>query len=293
MAATTRSGPSARTAAASRNALSAPPLNATITEPRPRRSSSSAASRVVRRCSASQPGNVDEVVEHGVRAGVEQLLAGAAAGEHRDAGGAGGQGALDVVDVVADVDRHALAAEHVGLADPPHLALEVVEVEPEVVDVQAGVGGELPGDDDDPAAVPAYVGDGLGGARAAAARRRSRGRGRAPGTGRPPGRSARPVATAPASGRAAGRGGRSSPPRRTRRRAPRPAGVRTAPNPGVVSIRVMSRSKPTTSGASVGVGCMRPSLGNPLIGDELPATMAGLCRISSDEVHGADGFRQR
>ena len=53
---------------------------------------------------------------------------------------AGGQRALDVVDVVADVDRGALAAEHVGLADAPDLALEVVDVEGEVVDVQLGVG---------------------------------------------------------------------------------------------------------------------------------------------------------
>ena len=121
-----------------------------------------------------------QVVEDDVGAGVEQLLAGAAAGEHRDAGRAGGQGALDVVDVVADVDRDALAAEHVGLADAPDLALEVVEVEPEVVDVQAGVRGELAGDDHDPAARGGVRRRRPRRRRRAAAPRRWRGRGRAP-----------------------------------------------------------------------------------------------------------------
>ena len=90
-----------------------------------------------------------------------QLLAGAAAGQHRDAQRAGGQRALDVVDVVADVDRGALAAQHVGLADAPHPALEVVDVEGEVVEVELRVGGVLAGDDHDPAAVPAYGGERL------------------------------------------------------------------------------------------------------------------------------------
>ena len=90
-----------------------------------------------------------------------QLLAGAAAGEHRDAERAGGQRALDVVDVVADVDRRALAAQHVGLADAPDPALEVVDVEGQVVEVELGVGGVLAGDHDDAAAVAAYGGDRL------------------------------------------------------------------------------------------------------------------------------------
>ena len=94
-------------------------------------------------------------------AGGDQLLAGAAAGEHRDADGAGGQRALDVVHVVADVDRGALAAQRVGLADAPHPALEVVDVEGQVVEVELGVGGVLAGDDHDAAGVPAYGGDRL------------------------------------------------------------------------------------------------------------------------------------
>ena len=114
-------------------------------------------------------GEVGEVVEDHVGAGRQQLLAGAAAGQHRDAERAGGERALDVVDVVADVDRGALAAQHVGLADAPHPALEVVDVEAEVVDVELGVGGVLAGDDHDPAAVAAYGRERLVGARRAPA----------------------------------------------------------------------------------------------------------------------------
>src|SRR3712207_7983005 len=44
---------------------------------------------------------------------------GAAAGQHADAGGAGGAGSLDVVHVVADEDRRPVLAEHGALADPP------------------------------------------------------------------------------------------------------------------------------------------------------------------------------
>ena len=89
-------------------------------------------------------------------AGREQLLAGAAAGQHRDADDARSQGALDVVDVVTDVDRGALPAERVGLADAPHPSLEVVDVEGEVVEVTLGVGRELAGHDQVAAAVAAY-----------------------------------------------------------------------------------------------------------------------------------------
>ena len=52
-----------------------------------------------------------EAVEHDMGAGREQLLAGAAAGEHGDADDAGSEGTFDVVDVVADVDRSALARQ--------------------------------------------------------------------------------------------------------------------------------------------------------------------------------------
>ena len=163
----------------------------------------------------------------------------------------GGQRALDVVDVVADVDRGALAAQHVGLADAPDPALEVVDVEPEVVEVELGVGGVLAGDDHDPAAVPAYGGERLGGAR-----RTRRGRDRVVGVERPE----------PVDRRADRVGGEVRREHQVERRAEpgrhlldgelhaelgaeRPA--RRA-KPGAVSISVMSRSKPTTSGASVG-----------------------------------------
>ena len=141
MAATTWSGPSARTAAASSNALSAPPLKATSTEPRSRRSLLEGGEADGRGGARRARPGTREVVEHDVGAGREQLLAGAAAGEHRDADGAGSQGAFDVVDVVADVDRGALAAQHVGLADAPDLALEVVDVERRGGRGAAGVAG--------------------------------------------------------------------------------------------------------------------------------------------------------
>ncbi len=106
-------------------------------------------------------GEVLERVEDDVGARVDQLVAGAAAGEHRDAHDAGGQRPLDVVHVVADVDRGALVPQHVGLADPPHLAGHQVDVEREVVDVAPGVGGELAGHQQRAAAVAAYGGERL------------------------------------------------------------------------------------------------------------------------------------
>ena len=188
-----------------------------------------------------------EAVEHDVGAGREQLLAGAAAGEHRDADDAGGQGALDVVDVVADVDRGALAAEHVGLADAPDRALEVVDVEAEVVDVALGVGRELAGHDHDrgrrggvrPRAPRAH--------RAAPAPEGSSGRRRARGSGRSRARSP-PAARCGASIRSSGgpRFGVSSAIGKSTSSST-PSASSVAANPGTVSIRVMSRSKPTTS----------------------------------------------
>ena len=70
---------------------------------------SSAASRRSSRCSSSQAGNSSRASRTTWVPAATQLLAGAAAGEHRDAERPGRQGALDVVHVVADVDRGALA----------------------------------------------------------------------------------------------------------------------------------------------------------------------------------------
>ena len=102
-----------------------------------------------------------QVVEHHVGAGRLELLTGAAAGQHGHAGHPRGEGSLDVVDVVADVDVGGLGAEHLGLARSPDPALHVVDVEAEVLDVELRVGRVLPGDEQDPALVAAYGGQGL------------------------------------------------------------------------------------------------------------------------------------
>ncbi len=107
-------------------------------------------------------GELGEAGEDDVGAGGLELLAGAPTGQHRDAGDAGGPCTLDVVDVVADVDVGVVPRQHLALARSPDAALDHVHVEPEVVDVQLGVGGVLAGDQDDAAAVPAYGGQGLG-----------------------------------------------------------------------------------------------------------------------------------
>ena len=85
MAAATFAGPSARTAAASRNALSAPPLNATIRRPWLRSVSSSATQPGLEQVRVEPGRELGQVGEHHVGAGLLQLLAGAAAGEHGDA----------------------------------------------------------------------------------------------------------------------------------------------------------------------------------------------------------------
>ena len=95
-------------------------------------------------------------------AGRLELLPGAPAGQHGDAGDPGRERSLDVVHVVADVDVAPVPPEHVALAGPPHPALDVVDVEPEVVDVQLGVGGVLAGDQHDPPVVASYGSQGVG-----------------------------------------------------------------------------------------------------------------------------------
>ena len=137
-------------------------------------------------------------------------------------------------------------AQRVGLADAPDPALEVVDVEAEVVDVPLGVGGVLAGDQQDPAAVAAYGREGLVGA-GERERRRDRvvGVERAePVTGGADGVGGQVVASRWSSGgprfaisSATGKSTPSSP----------PSAVRVALKPGTVSISVMSRSKPTTS----------------------------------------------
>jgi hypothetical protein len=66
------------------------------------------------------------------------------------------------VDVVTDVDLRTVAHQHLALARAPDTPFDHVDVEPEVVDVQLGVGGVLARDQDDPASVAAYGGQGVG-----------------------------------------------------------------------------------------------------------------------------------
>ena len=103
-------------------------------------------------------GELRQVVEYDVGAGLDQLLAGAATGQHGDADRAGCQRAFDVVHVVAHVDGCAFLAQDVGLPGAPHPAFEVVDVQAQVVDVELGVRRELAGDQDDPASVSTYGG---------------------------------------------------------------------------------------------------------------------------------------
>ena len=99
----------------------------------------------------------------------------------------------------------------------------------------ARVGGELAGDDDDAAAVPAYGGQRLVRAGQHAAPSRSRGRGRSRGTGRPPDRSRRRRGAARASSPAAGRAATviSSTGNSTPSSAPSAASVPVKPGNGV------------------------------------------------------------
>ena len=62
------------------------------------------------------------------------------------------------MDVVAHEHVRSVPAEDLTLAGAPHAALDDVDVEAEVVDVQLGVGGVLPGDQHDPALVSPYGG---------------------------------------------------------------------------------------------------------------------------------------
>ena len=260
MAAPTRSAPSARTAAASRNALSAPPLKATSTEPQRRaaapRARPAAASST---CASSQAGNSVRSRSTTSVPGVAQLLLGAAAGQHRDAERSGRAGALDVVHVVADVDRRAVLGQHRPPCRPPRPRRPGASTSrSERLEVQRSVGAVLPGDHDAAAAVPAYGGQRLVRAGERRASARSRGRGSARGSG-PPGRGARrPGSAARAAGPAAARAGSliSSTSSSTPVSSASTASV--AANPGRVSISVMSRSNPTTSGAG---GCMARALG--------------------------------
>ena len=189
-----------------------------------------------------------------MRAGVDELGLGAATGEHADAVDPRGEGALDVVDVVADVDRGAVLDEDRALAVAPHLADEVVDVEAERVGVQAGVGRELAGDHqaccprcDRTAARASWA---PGKARGWAGRR-------APGRARGTGRRAPSICVGSSVGEVRRAACRSSggPSRETSRvdvEASTPVSSATASrqaaNPGRVSISVMSRSKPTTQG---------------------------------------------
>ena len=191
-------------------------------------------------------GELRQALEHHVGPGLLELLAGAAAGQHADAQHAGGAGAVDVVHVVADVDADALAPEHLGLAHTPDPALEHVDVEAEVVDVALCVGGELAGHDHDAAAVAAHRGERL----VRAGQDGDVGHG-VLGVQRPE----------PVSRRAdlVGRQvrGQDLVQRRPELRGQlldreldaelRPSARSTAAKPGTVSMRVMSRSKPTAS----------------------------------------------
>ena len=95
-------------------------------------------------------------------AGRLELGARAAAGEHRDARHPRRERALDVVHVVADVGRGPLPPQRVGLAGAPHPALERVDVEPEVVEVQLCVGGGTCRSRPRPGHLVAHRRDGLG-----------------------------------------------------------------------------------------------------------------------------------
>ena len=231
MAATTRSAPSARTAAASRKALSAPPLYATSTEPRV------AQVGLQRRQPGGQqvlvePGReLGEVVEHDVGARREELLAGAAAGQHGDADRARRERTLDVVDVVADVDRCTPSRRSPRPCRHPR-------------PTPRGGRRRTPGGRGAAARCGVLAGHDDGGRRgvrtaarascapAEAAPSRSRGRGRSPGTGRPAGADRLGArGTARASSPAAARAWRSSPRPGTRRRAPPPAPPARARSP--------------------------------------------------------------
>ena len=104
-------------------------------------------------------GELRQVPEHDVRPGRAELVLGAPAGQHGDAGDPGRQRSLDVVHVVAHVDARALRPEHVALAGAPDLAREVVHVEREVVDVELGVARVLAGHEQHPPVRPSYGSD--------------------------------------------------------------------------------------------------------------------------------------
>ena len=239
------SGPRARTAAASRNALSAPPLNATSRRPWVRSVSSRAALRVSSRCVVEPGGELGEVGEHHVGAGLLQLVAGAATGEHGDRGDACRLRTFDVVDVVADVDVRLVPPQDLTLARAPDPPLDDVDVEAEVVDVQLGVGRVLAGHQHDPPVLTAYGGQRLDGA----GERRHRPHRQVgidlaePVGGR--GDVRRRAGAAPAGARAADRAWWSSPRRGTRRPA-RPRGPRASPRtrPPCRSASCRGRTRP-------------------------------------------------
>ena len=100
---------------------------------------------VVQDVAVEPGGQLGQVAQHDVGAGVVQLLLGAAPGQHRDAERARGARGPDALDVAADVDGGA-----------PDLTDDCVRAQVEGVEVPQRGGSVLPGDDDAAAPVPPY-----------------------------------------------------------------------------------------------------------------------------------------